>query len=52
MMALFNALNNGAAVHSGDGNFADCLSITAQGARNLGDALLAAADEVDGWSAR
>ena len=36
----------------GDGNFADCLSVTVQGARNLAEALLAAADELDGWATR
>jgi len=35
----------------GDSNFANCLSVIVQGARNLAAALLAAADELDGWSA-
>jgi hypothetical protein len=35
-----------------DGKRWDCLTVTVQGARNLATSLIAAADEIDGWSAR
>jgi hypothetical protein len=35
-----------------DGATCDCLSVTVAGARNLAQALTAAADEIDGWAGR
>jgi hypothetical protein len=35
-----------------DGVAWECLTVNVQGARNLAKALIAAADEIDGWVAR